>query len=456
MTVTTTQTSVTWAGNGSTIEFTYPFLIPSAGQYALYSTNAPGLRCWCGQSLYSVSGIGNQGGTVVYPLTGSPIAAGTTLTFQRVVPYQQVFHPPAQGPIYNPLLEGALDNLQMQIIQVEQQLGDTMINGVTVDNLTFDGAVSVAFTGSELPGVGETTATITLPPGPQGPIGLTPNISVAANALPVGQSATATLSGTSLDPTITFGLPTGATGQRGSIWYDGAGAPGTIAGALAGDQYLDTNTGNVYQYASGAWTKTTDIMGPQGAQGVQGAQGIPGIGSSILVANNGAAFGTAATELNFTGLTITENGGTVTIPLALSPQLDAAFGGTQGAILYRGASAWQELGPGTAGQVLQSGGAAANPSWVTNSGGGGTGSGAIQIVSQQTVTDVSTIQFTGLAAGFDYFIVGDLFLTVSLHMHSFTRNSDMGPNAAWDTTSGHYSWTGEWISSSNKSIIMLL
>ena len=107
MTVTTTQTSVTWAGNGSTTEFSYPFLIPAAGQYALYYTNAAGATVLVGQSLYSVSGIGNQGGTLVYPLTGSPVAAGTTLTFQRVVPYQQVFHPPAQGPIYNPLLEGA-------------------------------------------------------------------------------------------------------------------------------------------------------------------------------------------------------------------------------------------------------------------------------------------------------------------------------------------------------------
>ena len=42
---------------------------------------------------------------------------------------------------------------------------------------------------------------------------------------------------------------TGATGTRGSKWYTGMGAPGTIAGALAGDIYLDTADGTVYQFS---------------------------------------------------------------------------------------------------------------------------------------------------------------------------------------------------------------
>ena len=41
------------------------------------------------------------------------------------------------------------------------------------------------------------------------------------------------------------------------------------------------------------------------------------------------------------------------------------IGSTQGNVLYRGASSWAALGVGTAGQVLQSGGAGANPSWAT-------------------------------------------------------------------------------------------
>ncbi|RUV12408.1 MULTISPECIES: hypothetical protein [unclassified Mesorhizobium] len=52
----------------------------------------------------------------------------------------------------------------------------------------------------------------------------------------------------------------------------------------------------------------------------------------------------------------------------LSAALDA-FGSTQGTVLYRGASAWGALGPGTSGQVLTSGGAGGNVSWSTLAAG---------------------------------------------------------------------------------------
>ena len=49
-------------------------------------------------------------------------------------------------------------------------------------------------------------------------------------------------------PTGSTGTP-GATGTRGSQWYTGSGAPGTITGELAGDLYLDTTAGDVYQFS---------------------------------------------------------------------------------------------------------------------------------------------------------------------------------------------------------------
>lgn len=39
----------------------------------------------------------------------------------------------------------------------------------------------------------------------------------------------------------------GPAGQRGSLWYSGNGAPGTIAGSLPGDHYLDLVSGTVYE-----------------------------------------------------------------------------------------------------------------------------------------------------------------------------------------------------------------
>jgi hypothetical protein len=54
--------------------------------------------------------------------------------------------------------------------------------------------------------------------------------------------------------------------------------------------------------------------------------------------------------------------------IPVSTALDLV-GSTQGSILYRGASAWTALTPGTSGQVLRSNGAAANPSWTSASSG---------------------------------------------------------------------------------------
>jgi hypothetical protein len=33
------------------------------------------------------------------------------------------------------------------------------------------------------------------------------------------------------------------------VWFTGAGPPGTVSGAVAGDMYLDTSSGVVYKLA---------------------------------------------------------------------------------------------------------------------------------------------------------------------------------------------------------------
>ncbi|RXG86492.1 hypothetical protein [Bradyrhizobium zhanjiangense] len=54
----------------------------------------------------------------------------------------------------------------------------------------------------------------------------------------------------------------------------------------------------------------------------------------------------------------------------ISAVLDKLLGTTQGSVVYRGASSWSALSPGTLGQLLSSGGAGSNPSWITASGTG--------------------------------------------------------------------------------------
>ena len=73
------------------------------------------------------------------------------------------------------------------------------------------------------------------PPGPQGPLG-----------------------------------PIGPAGVRGSLWFDGSGAPSSITGEEEGDYYLDVDNGDVYLYNGVTWSLEGNIQGPQGPVGPQG------------------------------------------------------------------------------------------------------------------------------------------------------------------------------------------
>jgi hypothetical protein len=69
----------------------------------------------------------------------------------------------------------------------------------------------------------------------------------------------------------------GATGTRGSLWYNGTGAPGTIAGQADGDYYTNNTNGEVYRRVAGAWVdQSFSIKGPAGADGAAGATGAAG------------------------------------------------------------------------------------------------------------------------------------------------------------------------------------
>ncbi|WP_375791167.1 hypothetical protein ACE102_07395 [Bradyrhizobium sp. vgs-9] len=88
----------------------------------------------------------------------------------------------------------------------------------------------------------------------------------------------------------------GATGQRGSLFYTGAGAPGTISGQLDGDNYLNSTNGDVYTLTSGAWgSPVGNIRGPQGIQGPPGAvPETPSISDGIYYTRRNGAWVDAA------------------------------------------------------------------------------------------------------------------------------------------------------------------
>lgn len=92
--------------------------------------------------------------------------------------------------------------------------------------------------------------------GPAGNDGAAATITVGSvTPLSAGASPTVSNSGSTSAAVLNFGIPagakgntgdTGADGANGTKWFNGTGAPGSVSGAVAGDYYLDTTSGDVY------------------------------------------------------------------------------------------------------------------------------------------------------------------------------------------------------------------
>jgi len=144
---------------------------------------------------------------------------------------------------------------------------------------------------------------------------------------------------------------------RGSILRRGASGWSVLTPGTAG-QYLKTGgTGADVSWDAPAGSGTVTSIATTG-----GITGGPITGSGTISLDPIAASRVLA---NISGASAAPVATSVTL------LLDNAVGATQGQILYRSGSAWTALAPGTSGQVLTSGGTAANPSWSTGGGGGG-------------------------------------------------------------------------------------
>lgn len=172
--------------------------------------------------------------------------------------------------------------------------------------------------------------------------------------------------------------PQGAKGDQGDTGSQGPAGP-------MGQPGIPGERGAV-----GPWGP----QGEQGAQGIQGPQGVPGpqwqTGTGLTL--NSTTTPPTVLFAPIANLDLLANiGGSASapVPVTLSALLDAVLGNTRGAILYRGASAWAALPPGTAGQHLITNGANADPAWVAN---------ATMEVSPPD--PASTLSTTGVMCGF--------------------------------------------------------
>jgi hypothetical protein len=185
-----------------------------------------------------------------------------------------------------------------------------------------------------------------------GPITATGSVALASVA---DNSLLANITGSAAAPsaaTLSAFLDHVASSTRGSILTRAGSGWVALAPGTSG-YYLQTQGSTadaVWSGPSGSGTVTAISAGT----GIStGGAPITGAGTVSL-----AAIGNASVLANISGSSAAP------VPATVSVLFDSVFGSTQGAVLYRNATTWVMLAPGTSGQILTSGGAAANPSWA--------------------------------------------------------------------------------------------
>lgn len=143
MTIPTSQSLEIFLGNGVTTSFNFTFVGDSISYIVVTYTDITGNATVLSAASYTVSlneaatgSLWGIGGTVTYPLVGSPIAAGTTLTVARILPLTQVNTISNQGNFAPQVTESALDTLAMQIQQTSARSG--LFRGTWATGITYN------------------------------------------------------------------------------------------------------------------------------------------------------------------------------------------------------------------------------------------------------------------------------------------------------------------------------
>jgi hypothetical protein len=139
-TITTTATQVTAAGNGSTTQFNFSFVGVSANDLVVSTTvTATGVTTPLTLNVnYTVTlnaapanSVWGVGGYITYPISGTPLALGNTLTIQRKVPYTQLTPFQNQGQFLPNAIETAVDLLTMEVQQLNTLFAGALVQPAT-------------------------------------------------------------------------------------------------------------------------------------------------------------------------------------------------------------------------------------------------------------------------------------------------------------------------------------
>jgi hypothetical protein len=247
---------------------------------------------------------------------------------------------------------------------------DAVLGSTIVGNLIFrSGAgwqvlppgVTGAILQSNGPGVPLAWATS---PG-AGVVSITAGTGITTGGAPIPSSGSVALAAIS-DNNFLANISGGTTAPVGvtiSAFLDHAlgGARGTIlTRTIAGWVALAPGTSGLYLKTQGSGS---DLMwdAPPGAGTVLSVGSGTGLAGGPITSTGSLSLATIADAT-----VLANTSGAVAVPVAttVSILLDKGIGTAQGTIIYRGGTTWVALTPGTSGQILTTGGAAANPTWA--------------------------------------------------------------------------------------------
>lgn len=131
MTVASSINTATYTGNGVTTNFPFAFLIPTDTAQVTLTTIATGLEGDAlDPSLYTINGEDNDaGGSIDYPLVGSPLSSDYKINIKRVVPIAQELSLSNQSGFLPEVLEDQLDRIVMMIAQQAEQIARAVLVG---------------------------------------------------------------------------------------------------------------------------------------------------------------------------------------------------------------------------------------------------------------------------------------------------------------------------------------
>lgn len=171
--------------------------------------------------------------------------------------------------------------------------------------------------------------------------------------------------------------------------------------AAVTNQWINAvSTSGVHSSSQPAFTNLSGILGTTQMVALTGDVTNTGGAVATTISANAITNAKLATMASDTIKANITGGSAVPTDATLTAILDT-ISGTEGVILYRGASAWTALSPGTSGQYLQTQGASAIPQWnsVTGTGGTVTSIATNNGVTGGTITGSGTIGLAAITAG---------------------------------------------------------